>query len=167
MTIPRLAAVVSSICKWLFLVCLIAQLSTVVGFALPFMLLVILFLAVFVISGCIGLLQIRVEIIEREWPFFTQESVRTLYRRFPPWAGVVAVAMFVWHALTISSQVTGGLSYALLAALFAWEFGAVRSLQRQPWLLEKLTCPDGHPIRYYNRFCPTCGALLQRIPGSA
>ena len=166
MTLPRLADLVSDVCKFLFLACLIAQLCSAIGLAPPLAIYVILLLTVFAVSGAIGILQIRVEMIERSWPFFTYESIHTLFRRFPPWAGVVAAAMFGWHVLTVSSQEIDGHGYALLAGVLALEFGAVRSLQRQPWLLEKLTCPDGHPIRYFNRFCPKCGALLPRIPGS-
>ena len=159
----QLAKLVSKACIGLFGTCLVAQLLTCAGMAPPLIVFAILFFTTFVFSGVIGLLQIRVEMIEREWPLFTYESFRTLFRRFPPWVGLVAIAMFVWHAIAISR----GQGYPFLAGMLAMEFGALQSLQRQPWLLENLICPDGHPISYYNRFCPTCGASLPRIPGSA
>ena len=167
MSRTKLATLIAKVCIGLFVMCSIAQLLVTTGLALPIRLYVTLFLIVFVISGVIGVLQIRVEMIEREWPFFTYESIRTLFRRFPPWAGVAAVVMAVWHAFVIGSPEANGQSYALLAGILALEFGAVQSLRRQPWLLENLTCKDGHPITYYNRFCPTCGASLPKIPGGA
>ena len=162
-----LATLIAKACIGLFVVCSIAQLLIAVHFVLPIGLYVTIFFIVFLISAVIGLLQIRVEMIEREWPFFTYESIRTLFRRFPIWAGVAAVFMAVWHTFVIGSPQANGQSYPLLAGILAVEFGAVQSLRRQPWLLENLTCQDGHPITHYNRFCPTCGASLPKIPGSA
>jgi len=163
----KLATLIAKACIGLFFACSIAQILITADVALPIEPYVTLFLTVFVISGVIGLLQIRVEMIEREWPFFTYESIRTLFRRFPIWAGVAAAFMAVWHTFVIGSPEANGQSYPLLAGILALEFGAVQSLRRQPWLLENMTCQDGHPITHYNRFCPTCGATLPKIPGSA
>lgn len=129
-------------------------------------LLVALGLMFAVIAAVIGLLQLRVEILQREWPFFTYASLRTLFRRFPPWLGALAVLFIGWQ---IAGPVLLGLppqDYALFAAMYAVQIGALQSLIRQPWLLQQLTCPNGHAIRYFNRFCPTCSALLPKIAGS-
>jgi hypothetical protein len=167
MTRTKLATLLSRAIAGLFSACVAAQLLTHFCNDLPLSVYVAAFLSTFAVAGAIGILQIRVEMIEREWPFFTYESARTLFRRFPLWTGMTAAAMLVWHALILGQPQTEGQSYPLIAGILALEFGALRSLQRQPWLLDNLACPDGHPIAYYNRFCPTCGVALPKIPGSA
>ena len=147
-------------------ICVFAQMASWVRLVLPMWLLVALGLMFAMISIAIGLLQLRVEILQREWPFFTYASVRTLFRRFPPWLGVVAVLLVGWH---IVGPVLFGLPpqvYALFGGMYAVEMGALLSLLRQPWLLQRLRCPDGHAIRYFNRFCPSCGVSLPKVPGS-
>jgi len=163
----KVAVFVSRAIAGLFFACIAAQLLSHFGSELPLSAYVMAFLTTFAITCVIGILQIRVELIEREWPFFTYESVRTLFRRFPLWAGLVAAAMFVWHTMILGELQTEGQSYPFLAGILALEFGALQSLLKQPWLLNKLACPDGHPITHYNRFCPTCGVSLPKIPGSA
>lgn len=147
-------------------VSIFAQMASWVRLVPPTWLLLVLGLMFAAISVVIGLLQLRVEILQREWPFFTYASLRTLFRRFPPSLGAFAVAFAGWQ---IAGSVLFGLppqNYALFAAMYSVEIGAVLSLLRQPWLLQELTCPNGHAIRYFNRFCPTCSAVLPRIAGS-
>ena len=166
MTRTGFATLLARACIAVLVISSCAQLFTSLGKPPPIGFFFLLFLTVAVITGAIGLLQMRVEMIEREWPLFTYESIRTLYRRFPLWVAAIVAAMIVWHVLVFFTLGDESPSYPMIGIASALELGAVQSLRRQPWLLEQLTCPDGHPIVYYNRFCPTCGVSLPKISGS-
>lgn len=155
------------ICAVSFATCLAAQATRAMGWLVPSSLYAALMISLFAISVITGLLQFRVELIEREWPFFTFESYRTLFRKFPPWLALISGVLLIWSVAAPTHPKIGEQAYVLLAAIFALEGGALASLHRQPWLLKRLTCQNGHEINHFNRFCPTCGECLPRLPGSA
>lgn len=161
-----LVRVLLIVCAMSFAACLAAQATRAMGWFVSPSLYAVLFIILFAISAITGLLQFRIELIEREWPFFTFESYRTLFRKFPLWLALLSGALLSWVVVAPTYLRIGEQAYVLLAAIFALEGGALASLHRQPWLLKRLTCQNGHEINHFNRFCPTCGECLPRLPGS-
>ncbi len=158
MSLPRLV-------KWLriaswtaFAVCIVGQAFAGLGFNPPIGLYVALFLSVFLIGTATGIVQFKIVLIERDWLLGSYE---TLLRCFPIWVVLLCIALVVGIVVQALLQPTDS-SYLGLALGFALQAGALSSLSRQPWLLIKHACPNGHEVNFYNRFCPTCGALLPR-----
>ena len=168
MTRIRIARALTNACLVLSAISLVVELlSASIGILIPIEIYFILAPALFAIGVATQILQFRVELIEREWPLFTFESIRTLYRRFPIWTGGALIFLFLLYiALGVSGRYDDSI-LIFLSAIFLIEYGALRSLLLQPWLLDNLLCPNGHAIRYFNRFCPSCGIILPRIKGCA
>ncbi|WP_132982810.1 hypothetical protein [Thermomonas haemolytica] len=158
MSLQRLVKWLLSLSWSAFAVSIVAQAISAVGVNAPVQLYVALFLSAFVIGGVTGIIQFKIVLIERDWWLGSRE---TLLRRFPIWIAALCIALgigIVAQAVFLPSDY----SHLSLALVFAIEAGALTSLSRQPWLLTKHTCQNGHKVSFYNRFCPTCGVLLLR-----
>ena len=167
MTRTRIVRTLSHACIFLLAISLTTGLLSVFDLHVPVQIHAFLFLTLLTVSVTTRIFQFRVELIEREWPLFTFESIHTLYRRFPIRSGIIAALLFaLYFAASIGGRVNESI-FLVLSAMFVVEYGALRSLLLQPWLLEDLTCPSGHKVRYFNRFCPSCGIVLPKIKGCA
>ena len=158
MSLPRLVKWLLLLTWMAFAVCIVAQATSVLGINAPMQLYVTLFLSAFVIGGATGIIQFKIILIERDWWLGSRE---TLLRHFPIWIVVLCIALGIGiaaQAVFLPSEY----SPLSLALVFAAEAGALSSLSRQPWLLIRHTCQNGHEVNFYNRFCPTCGVLLPR-----
>lgn len=83
-----------------------------------------------------------------------------MLRGCPLWVGIASLGVIAGAVLS------GGFNHqpqtAVPIVFYSVYFASFYSLMRQPWRIKGLTCPNGHHVSYWNRFCKTCGALLPK-----
>lgn len=138
--------------------------AAVASYAVPRLPVLVLLSSLFPLSLCVVIAEWRVQTVEKDWV----TAGHRIYEGVPIWLRMLCIAAFVNAFLgpPLKSPSPIEIAPAALLATYCTFFALFYSIYRQAIFIKRF-CLNGHPVSYYNRFCPDCCALLPRIQGKA